>query len=82
MVLVGRTRVKHMRVSQELNVTDLEDHVEREFHAGIFEDLDSLVLSGREGWDDSRVGEAGERADVIGVPSERFVSIGISSWCW
>lgn len=58
MVLIGRAGVENMRVRQELDVANFEDHVQGEFVAGVFEDLHGLQLGGGERRDDTRVGEA------------------------
>lgn len=58
-----------MRVGDKLDVADVEDHMQGETLAGLFEDFDGLELGGGERGDDACVGETGERADVVGVPS-------------
>lgn len=68
-VLVFCTRVQDVRVGDKLDVADVEDHVEGEALASLFEDFDGFELLGGERGDDSCVGEAGERPDVVGVPS-------------
>lgn len=65
---VRRAGVQDVRVGQELDVADVEDHVQREAVAGGLEDLEGLQLGGGQGWDDALVGEAGQGADVVGVP--------------
>lgn len=57
-----------MRVGDKLDVTDVKDHVECEALAGLLENFDGFELLGGERGDDAGVGEAGERADVVGVP--------------
>lgn len=69
MVFVRRASVKNMRVRQELDVAHFQDHVQSESVAGIFEDLHGLQLGGGKRGDDTRVGEASQRADVVRVPS-------------
>lgn len=61
--------MQDVRVGDELDVADVEDHVQGEALAGLLEDFDGFELLGRERGDDAGVGEAGERADVVGVPS-------------
>jgi hypothetical protein len=61
--------VQNVGVGDELDVADFEDHVESETLAGGFEDLESLFLGVGERGDEARVREAGEGADVVGVPS-------------
>lgn len=63
--------MQNMRVSQELDIADIQDHVKRESVTGILEDLDSVELGIAERGNDARVGETGQRADVVRVPSER-----------
>lgn len=49
-VLVGGSGVENVVVGQELDITNLENHVQRQPHAGVFEDLDStLLLLGKSG---------------------------------
>lgn len=61
--------MQDVRVGDELNVADVKDHVQGEALAGLFEDFDGFELGGGERGDDAGVGEAGERANVVGVPS-------------
>lgn len=63
--------MKDVGVGQELDVADLEDHVEGEAVAGCLENGQSFQLLCGESRDDARVGESGQRADVVGVPPER-----------
>ncbi len=69
MIRVRRPRVKHVFVGQELNIADIEDHVQRQPVARLLEDVGGFELGGAKGRDDAFVGEAGEGADVVGVPS-------------
>lgn len=71
MVGVRGTRVKDVGVGQELDVADLEDHVEGEAVAGCLEHGQSFLLLCGERGNNARIGEAGQRADVVGVPSKR-----------
>lgn len=68
-VRVRRPGVKHVFVGQELDIADFEDHVQGQALACVLEHVDGFELSGREGRDDAVVGEAGEGADVVWVPS-------------
>lgn len=61
--------MQDVRVGDELDVADIEDHVEGEALAGLLEDFDGFELLGGERGDDAGVGEARERADVVGIPS-------------
>ena len=76
-VLVLGARVQHVRVGQELDIPDVEDHVQGEALAGLFEDFEGVELSGGEWRDDARVGEAAEGADVVGVPSVQFMLVSV-----
>lgn len=60
--------MKHVLVAQELDITNLEDHVESETMASILENLCGLLLLWTEGWDDTLVGEARKRLDVVWIP--------------
>lgn len=66
---VCRAGVQDVRVGEELDIANVKNHVQGEAVAGGLEDLESLDLGGGEGWDDALVREAGQRADVVGVPS-------------
>jgi hypothetical protein len=68
MIRVGSARMQNMRIAQELNITDIQHHVQRETDASLLEDAESLFLSLGKSGDDSRVAEAGQGADVVGVP--------------
>lgn len=65
---VSCARVQDVRVGNELNVADLEDHVQGEAHAGLLQDARSLLLRFAEGWDFADVAEALERVHVVRVP--------------
>lgn len=67
--------MQDMRVRQELDIADIQDHVQRKSVAGILEDLDSVELGIAQWGDDARVGETGQRADVVRVPSGRTMSV-------
>lgn len=57
-----------MRVGDELNVADLEDHVQRQAHAGLLQHARSFLLRFAEGRDDACIAEAGEGVHVVRVP--------------
>lgn len=63
MVLVSRAQVQNVRVGDELDIPDVEDHVHGEVLAGLLDGFE-LGRGAREG-DDASVGEAAERADVF-----------------
>lgn len=63
--------MKNVGVGQELDVANLEDHVEGETVAGCLQHGKSFLLLGRERGNDACVGEAGQGSDVVGVPPER-----------
>lgn len=68
MVLVRRPRMQHMRVSQELDIADLQNHMQRVLQTRVLQHLQRLELRRRQRGDDSRIGEAGERADIVRIP--------------
>lgn len=68
MIRVRRSRMKHVRVTQKLDVADVEHHVQLQAEAGPFEDLGGFELGGREGGNEACRGEAGEGFDVVRVP--------------
>lgn len=63
-----------MIVGQELDVANVEDHVQRELGAGCFQDEGSALLLGGERGNQTCVREAGKGADVVWVPSVFCVS--------
>lgn len=67
-VLVRRAAVEGVRVAEELDVADLEDHVQGQAHASLFQHGGGVLLGGREGWDLAGGAEAGEGFDVVRVP--------------
>ena len=69
MVFILGPSVQNMGISQELDIADLEDHVQGETLAGLFEDVCCGELGGGELGDEAGGGEAGEGADEVGVPS-------------
>ena len=73
-VLVRRPRVQDVVVGQELDVADVEDHVEGQPLTGFLQDGGGFFLRSGERRDEAGGGETGEGADVVGVPSEARVS--------
>jgi len=67
-VSISRAAVQGVRVAEELDVADLEDHVQRQAHAGFFQHGGGVLLCLGEGRDDAGVAEARERFHVVGVP--------------
>ena len=61
--------MQNVRISHKLNVTYLEDHVQRQPLTSLFENVGGLALGGRERRNDAGRGETGEGADKVGVPS-------------
>lgn len=68
MIRISSPGMQDMRISQELNITNIQNHMQRETVARLLQHLQSFLLGVRERRDDACVGEAGERADVVGVP--------------
>ena len=58
MILVRRAGMEEVLVVHELDVPDIEHHVQREALARVLEDADGFALRGGEGGDDMAVGEA------------------------
>ena len=77
MVFIFRPCVQYVRIGEELDVADFENHVEGKAETGCFEDGGCFFLGGGERGDDAGGGEAGEGADVIGVPSVEEMSAGV-----
>ena len=69
--------MQNVFVAQELYVTNLEDHVQRQTYASVFEDLSSAELLGRERRNGASVTEASERLDVVRVPLGVDTTIGL-----
>lgn len=65
---VGGAGVEGVRVGDELDVADPEDHVQLDTLAGGLEDVGGLLLRGRERRDDAEVREALEAAHVVRIP--------------
>lgn len=65
---VGRAAVQGVRVAEELDVADLEDHVQRQAHAGLLQHGGGVLLRVRQRRDDAGVAEAREGFHVVGVP--------------
>lgn len=60
--------MENMRIRQELDIAHIQNHMQRETVACLLQHLESFLLGVGERWDDACVGEAGEGADVVGVP--------------
>lgn len=67
--------MQDVRVSKELDIADIQDHVQRKSVTGILEDLDSVKLGIAEWGNDAGVRETCQRANVIRVPSEKKVML-------
>lgn len=65
---VSRPGVQEMRVADELDVADLEDHVQRQPLARLLEDSQGPPLGLAQGRDDALVGEARQALDKVRVP--------------
>jgi len=62
-----------MLIRQELNISNLKYHMQRQSFAGLFEDVGSFDLGGREWGDDACWGEAVEGTYEVGIVSEKSV---------
>jgi len=60
--------MQHVRITQELDVTDFKDHVQRELHARLLKYGGGFFLRSGERRDHACVAEAGEGAHVVGIP--------------
>lgn len=65
---IGSPGVQEVRVTDELNVTNLEDHVQRQPLARLLEDSQGPPLGLAQGRDDALVGEARQALDKVRVP--------------
>jgi hypothetical protein len=54
-VPVRGPRMQDVRVGEELDIADLEDHVQRETVAGFLEDAEGFLLGVGEWWDETFV---------------------------
>lgn len=68
MIRISRPRMQNMRISQELNITHFQHHMQAEPVASLLKDLESLVLGIGQGRNDSGVGEAVQGPHVVWVP--------------
>jgi hypothetical protein len=68
MIRVRRPTMQHVRVCEELDIADFENHMQRQAHARIFKHLSGFHLRGRKRRDLANVAVAGEGFDVVGVP--------------
>lgn len=67
-VLVCCPGVQDVVVGQELDVTNVQDHVQSEAQAGLVKDGSGAELLGRKRRDDALVAEAGQGLDVVWIP--------------
>lgn len=68
MIFVRCSSMKYMLVAQELDISDLEDHVEPQFVAHFFQYLSSLDLFRRQLRDDASVHETPQALHVVWIP--------------
>lgn len=67
-VPVGGAGVQDVGVGHELDIADLEDHVQLDAGADVLERLERVYLLGRQWRDDALVREARQAAHVVRVP--------------
>lgn len=72
-VLVRRARVQDVVVRQELDISNIEDHMQRQAQTRRLEHLSGVELRRRKRRDEPCVGEAREGADVVGIPSDEVL---------
>lgn len=77
-VLVGGACMEDVVVADELNVTHLEDHVQRETLGRLLENLHSLELLWRRRGNEARLNVAAERSNVIRVPVDDEPVVGFA----
>ena len=70
-ILVRGACVENVLIREELDVADLEYHVERFAQADLLEDVGGFELLRGKGRNLAFVAEAREGADVVGVPPTR-----------
>ena len=73
---VGGAGMEDVRVAEELDVADLQDHVQRQPQARVLEDLDGALLDVGERRDQTGLGEAGQRFDVVRVEFGVHAAVG------
>lgn len=69
-VLVCRPSMEDMVVGEELDITNIQDHVKSKAQAGLVEDASSANLLRRERRNETLVAETGQGLDVVWVPPE------------
>jgi hypothetical protein len=68
MIRVRSARMQNMRIRKELNIPNIQNHMQRQPHTSLLKNLQRLKLFLAQRGDDTRVAEAAERADVVGIP--------------
>ena len=74
-VLVRGPCMQDMCIGQELDIANLEDHVQRQLGAGVFQYLGGVLLLFRQGRDESRVAEARQAADEVWIVLAVYASV-------
>lgn len=67
--------MEYLGVGEELDVTNIENHVEGEAEAGGLKDFHSLDLLWGERWDDACIGETAKGLNVVRVPSKEALLV-------
>lgn len=62
--------MEDLRVGEELDVTNIKNHVEGETEAGGLKDFHGLDLLWRKWWNDACVGETAKGLNIVGIPSK------------
>lgn len=65
---VSSAGMEQVSITQELNVSNLQNHVQSLLLAGILKHLQSMKLLLAERRNDTLVGESGQRLDIVGIP--------------
>lgn len=68
MIRIRRPRMKNMRIRQELDIANVQDHMQTQTVASLLKNLESLGLGIGHGRNDSGVGEAVQGPHVVWVP--------------
>lgn len=67
-ILIRRPRMQHMRIRQELSIPNIQNHMQSQPHARVFQHLRRLFLLLRQSRNDTFIRKPRQTLDVVWIP--------------
>jgi len=75
MILILRPGMQHMLITQELDISNLENHMQSQAMARLFQHLRRLQLLWRQRRNDTGVHKPAETLNIVGIPFAVYAAI-------